>query len=121
MANAWLICSTITATAIAPASTEPRDRSPVYDARPRRATMSLVASAASRVVADTAANVEKAAILGVLDADVRLGPGSTAVLPYSARARAGAPVAVPIDWSELDDMKNAHPFSIAANFWPQPR
>ncbi len=31
--------------------------------------------------ADTAANVEKAAILGVLDADVRLGPGSTAVLP----------------------------------------
>ncbi len=38
--------------------------------------------------------------------------GSTAVLPYSARARAGAPVAVPIDWGELDDMKNAHPFSI---------
>lgn len=38
--------------------------------------------------------------------------GSTAVLPYSARARAGAPVAVPIDWEELDDMKDAHPFSI---------
>ena len=31
--------------------------------------------------ADTATNVEKAAILGVLDADVRLGPGSTALLP----------------------------------------
>jgi bifunctional non-homologous end joining protein LigD len=38
--------------------------------------------------------------------------GSTAILPYSARARPGAPVAVPIDWSELEGMKNAHPFSI---------
>ena len=38
--------------------------------------------------------------------------GSTAVLPYSARAREGAPVAVPIAWGELKDMKDAHPFSI---------
>jgi len=38
--------------------------------------------------------------------------GSTAVLPYSARAREGAPVAVPIAWSELKDMKDAHPFDI---------
>ncbi|MEC3909301.1 DNA ligase D [Sphingobium sp. CR2-8] len=38
--------------------------------------------------------------------------GSTAVLPYSARARADAPVAVPIDWDELDGMQDAHPFSI---------
>lgn len=38
--------------------------------------------------------------------------GSTAVLPYSARARAGAPVAVPISWDELDAMKDAHPFDI---------
>lgn len=38
--------------------------------------------------------------------------GATAVLPYSARARAGAPVAVPIAWDELDAMKDAHPFSI---------
>ncbi|MBT2135041.1 DNA ligase D [Croceibacterium sp. LX-88] len=40
--------------------------------------------------------------------------GSTAVLPYSARARAGAPVAVPIAWDELNAMKDAHPFSIDA-------
>jgi bifunctional non-homologous end joining protein LigD len=33
--------------------------------------------------------------------------GSTAVMPYSARARAGAPVAVPISWDELDDIKDA--------------
>ncbi|WP_070152073.1 DNA ligase D [Sphingobium phenoxybenzoativorans] len=39
--------------------------------------------------------------------------GSTAILPYSVRARTGAPVAVPIEWDELDQMKNAHPFGIA--------
>ncbi|MGV2495134.1 DNA ligase D [Pelagerythrobacter aerophilus] len=39
--------------------------------------------------------------------------GSTAVVPYSARARAGAPVAVPISWKELDDFANAQPFSIS--------
>jgi bifunctional non-homologous end joining protein LigD len=38
--------------------------------------------------------------------------GSTAVVPYSARARPGAPVAVPIAWHELEDMTDAHPFSI---------
>ncbi|RKF15991.1 DNA ligase D [Altericroceibacterium spongiae] len=38
--------------------------------------------------------------------------GSTAVVPYSARARSGAPVAVPIGWNELKDMTDAHPFSI---------
>ncbi|MHA6722743.1 DNA ligase D [Sphingomonas sp. RS2018] len=38
--------------------------------------------------------------------------GSTAVLPYSARARVGAPVAVPIAWDALADVKDAHPFGI---------
>ena len=38
--------------------------------------------------------------------------GSTAILPYSARARAGAPVAVPIDWDELDGIRDAHPYAI---------
>jgi len=38
--------------------------------------------------------------------------GATAVVPYSARAREGAPVAVPVTWEELRAMKNAHPFSI---------
>jgi bifunctional non-homologous end joining protein LigD len=38
--------------------------------------------------------------------------GATAVLPYSARSRDGAPIAVPISWDELDAVKTAHPFSI---------
>ena len=38
--------------------------------------------------------------------------GATAVLPYSPRARDGAPVAIPIAWGELDAMADAHPFSI---------
>lgn len=38
--------------------------------------------------------------------------GATAIVPYSARARAGAPVAVPVSWDELHDMDTAHPFSI---------
>ena len=36
---------------------------------------------------------------------LRNGRGATAVAPYAPRARAGAPVAMPIDWSELA----AHP------------
>lgn len=39
--------------------------------------------------------------------------GSTAILPYAVRARAGAPVAVPVAWDELDDMASAHPWTIA--------
>ena len=38
--------------------------------------------------------------------------GSTAVLPFSARARENAPVAIPIDWDELGGMKDAHPYGI---------
>jgi bifunctional non-homologous end joining protein LigD len=38
--------------------------------------------------------------------------GATAILPYSARARVGAPVAVPIAWGELKDFKDAHGFTI---------
>ncbi|MBX7540287.1 DNA ligase D [Qipengyuania sphaerica] len=38
--------------------------------------------------------------------------GATAVLPYSARARSGAPVAVPVTWNELKEMDSAKPFSI---------
>jgi bifunctional non-homologous end joining protein LigD len=38
--------------------------------------------------------------------------GSTAVLPYSARARSGAPVAAPLGWNELKKAKNAQGWTI---------
>ena len=38
--------------------------------------------------------------------------GSTAVLPYSARARSGAPVAVPVSWDEVATLEEANGWSI---------
>jgi len=38
--------------------------------------------------------------------------GATAVLPYSARAREGAPVAAPIAWDELDKVKGGNAYSV---------
>jgi bifunctional non-homologous end joining protein LigD len=38
--------------------------------------------------------------------------GATAIMPYSARARDGAPVAAPIAWEELDGIKGGNIFSI---------
>jgi len=38
--------------------------------------------------------------------------GSTAVLPYSVRARSGAPVAVPIAWEDLARQRDARAFAI---------
>jgi bifunctional non-homologous end joining protein LigD len=37
---------------------------------------------------------------------------ATAILPYSLRARAGAPVAAPIAWEELDETESAARFTI---------
>ncbi len=49
------------------------------------------------------ANMAKRARHGKIFVDyLRNGRGSTAVLPYSARARDGLPVAMPLAWSELD-------------------
>ncbi|MCT2559430.1 DNA ligase D [Tsuneonella sp. YG55] len=60
------------------------------------------------------ANMSKAKRKGKIFIDyLRNQRGSTAVLPYSARAREGAPVALPIAWGELKDFENAHPYSIS--------
>ncbi|HEY6861573.1 MAG TPA: DNA ligase D [Pseudolabrys sp.] len=37
---------------------------------------------------------------------------ATAVAPYSTRAREGAPVSVPIDWSELGNLKSANQYTV---------
>lgn len=60
------------------------------------------------------ANMSKAKRKGRIFVDwLRNQRGSTAVMPYSVRARATAPVAAPIDWDELDGFENAHAFTIA--------
>ena len=35
----------------------------------------------------------------------RNGRGATFIAPYSPRSRPGAPVAMPVDWDELDDIE----------------
>ena len=38
--------------------------------------------------------------------------GSTAILPWSVRARDGAPIATPVSWEQMSDMNNAHQFTL---------
>ncbi|QNN64505.1 DNA ligase D [Sphingomonas rhizophila] len=59
------------------------------------------------------ANIRKAQRKGRIFLDwLRNQRGATAVMPYSARVREGAPVAAPIDWSELEKLKAANLYSI---------
>ena len=59
------------------------------------------------------ANIRKAQRKGRIFLDwLRNQRGATAVMPYSARAREHAPVAAPINWSELDQIDRAATFTI---------
>jgi len=59
------------------------------------------------------ATMAKAKRVGKIFIDyLRNQRGSTAVMPYSARARAGAPVAAPVSWDELAGIESAHEWSI---------
>jgi len=59
------------------------------------------------------ANIRKKERKGRIFLDwLRNQRGATAVMPYSARARDHAPVAAPIDWSELDGIDSAAHFTI---------
>ena len=59
------------------------------------------------------ANIRKVQRKGRIFLDwLRNQRGATAVMPYSARAREGAPVAAPIAWEELDQYKGGNHFSI---------
>ncbi len=59
------------------------------------------------------ANIRKNQRTGRIFIDwLRNQRGATAVLPYSARARKGAPVAAPIDWNEMASAKGGNRFSI---------
>ncbi len=59
------------------------------------------------------ANIRKEQRKGRIFLDwLRNQRGATAVLPYSARGREGAPVAAPVTWAELDKYDSGHHFSI---------
>lgn len=60
------------------------------------------------------AKASKASRTGRIFIDwLRNDRGSTAICPYSTRAREGAPVAMPVSWEELGDLKAANVFTIA--------
>ena len=44
---------------------------------------------------------------------LRNGRGNTAVAAYSTRARPGAPVSMPIDWTELNEVSGPAAFTLA--------
>ncbi|GAA4034468.1 DNA ligase D [Sphingomonas rosea] len=81
-------------------------------------TVKSFAERFSRAIAEAepetfTANIRKNQRTGRIFLDwLRNQRGSTAVLPYSARAREGAPVAVPVAWDELPDLKAANAWSI---------
>ncbi|MFA7601714.1 MAG: DNA ligase D [Novosphingobium sp.] len=59
------------------------------------------------------ATISKAKRKGKIFIDyLRNQRGSTAVMPYSARARTGAPVAAPVSWEELEAIDSANEWSI---------
>lgn len=75
----------------------------------RRFALALAAADPERFVA----TMSKAKRKGRIFIDwLRNQRGSTAVMPYSVRARPGAPVATPISWSELDELETAAAFHL---------
>ncbi len=70
---------------------------------------------AAREPARFVASMSKARRKGKLFIDyLRNERGATAIAPWSTRARAGATVAVPVRWRELDNFKSAGNFSVHA-------
>ncbi len=81
-------------------------------------TVKSFAERFSRAIAEAeperfTANIRKAQRKGRIFLDwLRNQRGATAIMPYSARAREGAPVAAPIAWEELDEYQGGNAFTI---------
>lgn len=75
----------------------------------RRFSIALATAEPERFVA----TMSKAKRKGRIFIDwLRNQRGSTAIMPYSVRARAGAPVAAPVSWAELDEFDTAAAFRL---------
>jgi DNA ligase D len=58
------------------------------------------------------ANMSKAKRAGKIFIDyLRNDYSATAIVPFSLRARPGAPIAVPLNWSELENVESAHAYA----------
>jgi bifunctional non-homologous end joining protein LigD len=88
------------------------------DASENWPTVKSFAERFSRAIAEAepqmfTANIRKEQRKGRIFLDwLRNQRGATAVMPYSARAREGAPVSAPISWDELDQYDGGNHFSI---------
>ncbi len=88
------------------------------DAKANWAKLKDFAERFSRAIAEAepemfTANVRKNKRKGRIFLDwLRNQRGATAVMPYSARAREGAPVAAPVAWEELAKFKSGAEFSV---------
>jgi bifunctional non-homologous end joining protein LigD len=61
------------------------------------------------------AKASKAARKGLIFVDwMRNTRGATAVAAWSTRARPGAPISVPVDWSAIDELKSGDQFTFAS-------
>lgn len=82
---------------------------PVVKDFARRFALALAEAEPDRFTAE----LSKAKRKGLIFIDyLRNQRGATTIMPYSARAREGAPVAAPVNWEELDDMASGHVFSV---------
>ncbi len=88
------------------------------DARADWVKVKSFAERFSRAIAESepetfTANIRKVQRKGRIFLDwLRNQRGATAVMPFSARAREGAPVAAPVAWDELDDFDSGGHFTI---------
>lgn len=88
---------------------KPRAEWPAVKDFAERFARALAAAEPDRYIATMA----KAKRKGLIFIDyLRNQRGSTAVLPYVARARSGAPVAAPVSWTELRGIENAHRWGV---------
>jgi bifunctional non-homologous end joining protein LigD len=75
--------------------------------------LSVARQMAQRSPRDFTTNVSLAARTGKIYIDyMRNRRGATFIAPYSTRARAGAPVAVPLAWEELATLRSAAAYSM---------